>query len=223
MNTLLNRQLPSETFQKEMINFTTKTLKRFEIRRNIDAVIKIINNNLIDKYLNQIFEKKSYIAREILIVERSKIPPDMTSHLIKVIMLISLLGYIRADMNDATLQQKIAAKEIKLGNLYMQKSYYEKLIRQFTTGLSILSEDLVKKCISFHLNFNDDRSVPATSRFAKILFTLGKNYKPHIKIDKGADTYEKSWFQAQKKNYKYFGFDIDMVNELYRISAENYW
>jgi hypothetical protein len=27
----------------------------------------------------------------------------------------------------------------------------------------------------------------------------------------------------QKKNYKYYGFDIKMIEELYRIAAENFW
>ena len=104
-----------------------------------------------------------------------------------------------------------------------QKNYYDKLIRKNLTVTTIFNEDIIQRSIAFHLSFNDDRSVPATSRLAKILFNLGKTYFPKQKRDRGADTYEKSWFQAQKKNYKYFGFDIDMINELYRISAVKYW
>ena len=223
LNVILNRQIPAETFQNEMIKIISKFIKRFEIRNNLEYFIKIIDNNLIEKYLNEVFEKRSYIAREIQIVERLKLSPEFLSGLIKIIILISLLGYLRDDMSDASLLQKTSVKERNFGNIYAEKTFYEKIIRSITKTSSIFNEEIINKIIAFHLNFNDDKSIPATSRFSKIFFILGKNYNPKTKLDKGADTFEKSWFQSQRRNYKFFGFDIDMLNELYRISAENFW
>lgn len=223
LNAMLHRQIPANILQGEIFKFCGNALKQFEVRRHLEGLFNVINNNLIDKYITESFEKKSYIAREITIVERLKLQPDMLPGLIKIIMLVSLIGFVRSDNSNADLNEKMQSKRTSLGSYHTQKAYYERMIKQFTTSMSIFTEDIINRCIGFHLNFEDDKSIHATSRLAKILMFMGKNYKPGQKRDKGADTYEKSWFQGMRKNYKYFGFDIDMLNELYRISAENYW
>lgn len=223
MNVILDRQITNEKYQEEMLQFLKKHTSRFEIRRNLESVLKIIRNGLIDKYLNKAFEDRSYTARELSLNERLKMSPDMTANLTKVVMLVSITGLIRSDLNDASLQQKIKIREMEFGNTFAAKEYYEKLITQFTTNLSTITEDLMQKFVSVHLSFNENKRLPATSRMGRIFSIFGKNYNPKAKADKGADTYEKSWFQAQRMNYKFFGFDPDMVNEFYRISAENYW
>ena len=212
-----------ESIQNELINVLLKVINRIEIRRNLNSVLKLLNNNLIHKYINILFETKGYISREISVVERLKLSPEMIPDLIKVIIFISLLGYLRNDLNDLLLEEKINTKPIKAGNSEMQKAFYMKIFRQLFIKSILADEEILNRSVSFHINFEDDKSIPATSRFAKIFFIFGKNYNPKLKIDRGADAYEKSWFQAQKKNYKYFGFDIDMINELYKISVVKYW
>lgn len=212
-----------EIIQNELIDVLLKVINRIEIRRNLNSALKLLNNNLIYKYINILLETKGYISREINLVERLKLPPEMIPDLIKVIIIISLLGYIRNDINDLSLEEKINTKPIKAGNVEMQKSFYLKIMRQLFTKSILAHEEILNRSVSFHINFEDDKSIYATSRFAKIFFIFGKNYNPKSKLDKGADAYEKSWFQAQKKNYKYFGFDIDMINELYKISVVKYW
>jgi hypothetical protein len=50
-----------------------------------------------------------------------------------------------------------------------------------------------------------------------------KHYKPYTKVDRGAETPDKSWFNIARRNYKYYGFDIKMLDEFYKIAAENNW
>ncbi len=223
LSKITNYQSSIASIQNEIINIIKKIIKRFEIRRNLNSFFKLINNNLIDKYISVIFENKGYISREINIVERLKLSPEMVTELIKMIIIVSLIGNVRNDISDLSLQDKLSSKPLRAGSNEMQKEFYLKLMRQFLTSNTLLNEDLLDKFVLFHLHFDEYKLIPATSRFARILFYLGKNYNPRMKIDKGADAYEKSWFQSQKNNFRYFGFDIDMLNELYRISAEKYW
>ena len=44
-----------------------------------------------------------------------------------------------------------------------------------------------------------------------------------MKIDRGAETSDKSWFNVARRNYKFYGYDLDMLVELHSISAENGW
>jgi hypothetical protein len=224
VNVLLGRQLPPNQFQEQIQMFLGKIMNRIEIRRNLDSVLKIINYDVIDKYMQQIFRIKSYIAFEIRNVEKLKIPEEMIPHYIKIILVISLLSFYRADIDaSSTLTQRLAVNEVKFGTTAMQKDFYKKLVGQFAQDLNVFNQEFLLKSVSSHMNFLDDPQIPATSRLAKIFFNLGRHFKPNMKIDKGAETFEKSWFVAQRRNFKFFGFDIKMLDELYRIAAENYW
>jgi hypothetical protein len=223
LSQLFKMPIKLEILQDELTSVILKYVNRIEIRRNLNSVLKLLNNNLIYKYINALFESRGYITREITVIEKLKLEPEMIPELIKIIIIISLFGYLRNDINDLSIEQQIKTKPIRAGNTDMQKAFYLKLLKQLFIKSTLAHEEIMNRAVSFHINFEDDKSIPATSRFAKIFFLFGKNYNPKTKLDKGADAYEKSWFQAQKKNYKYFGFDIDMINELYKISVVKYW
>ena len=62
-----------------------------------------------------------------------------------------------------------------------------------------------------------------TSRIASIFSMRCKNYKPYNKVDRGAESPDKSWFNIARRNFKFYGFDIKMLDEFYKIAAENNW
>jgi len=223
MNAVLNTQFKEKNYFEDITEILSKAIHRFEIRRNLIAIINIFENNVIDKYMNQAFEKRAYIAREINFVEKLKLPLDMIINLIKTIMLLGLFGFIRSELNNTTFIQKIEAKSLNIIGYQNQKTYFQKAINQYFENANCFTYEIIEKGIYIHLNFTEDKTIPASSRISKIFLIFGKNYKTKVKIDRGADTFEKSWFQAQRKNYKYFGFDIDILDEFYRIAAENYW
>jgi hypothetical protein len=43
------------------------------------------------------------------------------------------------------------------------------------------------------------------------------------KVDRGAESPDKSWFSIAKKNADYYGFDRRMLDELYMIAGDNNW
>jgi hypothetical protein len=42
-------------------------------------------------------------------------------------------------------------------------------------------------------------------------------------VDRGADTPDKSWFSIARRNFKFYGYDVKMIDEFYKIAAENGW
>lgn len=223
VNIILNRNIDQNNFAEQIFKFCLTLLNRFEIRKFFDSVYKIINYNLIDKYIQEIFAKRSYIAFELEKVEKLKFSPELIASYIKFEIIISLASFIREDIDDLPIQQKMNLTDIKFGNSAMQKNHYERIIKQFIPDLTYFPQELILNAMKTHLSFIEDNTIPASCRLAKIFFLFGRNFKPNFKIDKGAENQEKSWFALQKKNYKYYGLDIQMVEELYRISAEDYW
>nr|MDA3851255.1 hypothetical protein [Spirochaetaceae bacterium] len=73
------------------------------------------------------------------------------------------------------------------------------------------------------VSFQESNLLETTSRFAAIFCHRGMSYRQNMKIDRGAEGSDKSWFGISRRNYKFMGFDLDMVVELYNISSENGW
>lgn len=223
MNKLLSRQIDLMNYKNQMLGFLQEVLTRFEVRRGIEPALKMINYSIIDRYMREVFSKRSYIAREVERVEKLKLEHESIADYIKVLMLIGAIGYIRTDLDSAPLQYKMQAGEVKYSNAAGQETHFKNLKKQYSTVLSYFPPDLIDKSFQIYGSFADDNFLPATSRIAKIFYHFGRNYKPNIKIDKGADTFGKSWFNIQRRNYKFYGFDNNILDEFYRISAENYW
>ena len=224
MNKILNRQIDPVKFKTQVMTFLNTLLERFEVRRCMDPIFKTISFGVIDKYMGEVFLKKSYTAREIDRVEKLNLGSNFSTDYIKLLLIFGSLGFIRHDIDAASIQHKIAAAgEIKFANTGIQKSHYKSLVDKYSPMLSLFPKDILDKSLKMHLSFIDDQYLPATSRIAKIFYFYGKNYKPNIKIDKGAETYGKSWFHVQRRNYKFYGFDSNILDELYRIAADNYW
>lgn len=223
MNTLLKRQINVMNFENQLLKIILKLLERFEIRRKFDPILKLINRGIVDAYIKEIFEKRSYTAREIERVEKLKLDPSEIPHYLKVMLLLSSLAYIRTDLDNASIHQKINVGEVKYPNLHSRLNFYKQITNEYTPELNLFPPDYIEKSLKSHMSFAEDEFLPATCRLSKIFYFYGKSFKPNVKVDKGAETFGKSWFQIQRRNYKFYGFDNGILEELYRIAAENYW
>jgi len=47
--------------------------------------------------------------------------------------------------------------------------------------------------------------------------------RPVTRVDRGAVSPDKSWFNISRRNFKFYGFDIKLLDELYKIAGENGW
>ena len=72
-------------------------------------------------------------------------------------------------------------------------------------------------------SFIENNRLEATSRLTNVLCSMSKNYRANVKKDRGADTATKSWINVARKNYKFYGYDIKLLDELYNIASDNGW
>jgi len=61
------------------------------------------------------------------------------------------------------------------------------------------------------------------ARFLHILCSRYQNYRQMEKIDRGAESQDKSWFAAARKNSSHFGYDRRIIEDLYLIAGDNNW
>jgi hypothetical protein len=103
------------------------------------------------------------------------------------------------------------------------KKYMEKLLVSIKQQLPNIPEKAITLAIKSNVWDNQTGIEDSSSRLIYILVKRFQDYRPIEKIDRGAESPDKSWFGIAKKNAEYYGFNKRMLDELYRIAGDNKW
>ena len=214
---LRQQNWPGEKIKIQLKEFLTKMLTRNEARREYSGVLSVLNYHFIDKYLEQVFETKSYIYIELTKVQKLKMSVKEIKNMLKLTLLLRPMMYLFIGTSpDSTNMQENS-------NNVVPPQFADKLLATAKQNLAVLPEEILKSAINSNVSFLDNRFIEATSRISAILASMCKNFRPDIKVDRGAVSPEKSWISIARKNYKFFGYDIKVLDEFYKIAAENNW
>ena len=211
--TILRRQnLNQEKVKEEILNFIKKIISISDGRKDFSGSYNAVSNQIVDKYIESIFNDHSYVHFELIKVQRLKMSKDEIKDMIKISLMLRPAIYV-----FSTSMHKDNSSGI------ITQSFADKVEESLLKVIPSLPEDLVRSAVRSNISFEDHKYLQATSRITSIINSLARSVKSEMKVDRGASTPEKSWFSIARRNYKYFGWDIKMLDELYRYSAENNW
>ncbi len=97
------------------------------------------------------------------------------------------------------------------------------LRRVLSNEIGPVTDPIYRPGIDSFLSAEDHPDIGGVAKMISILVSRAAEYDPHQKVDKGAESPDKSWFNIHRRNAKYFGFDIHFLDEMYRISGEEGW
>ncbi|MDC7222752.1 MAG: hypothetical protein PQJ60_03360 [Spirochaetales bacterium] len=179
-----------------------------------DALIPaltLFESPLFVRYVPQIIQRQKYISFEVRMVQRFKEVPENIVDFLKLTVLLKPVIHTFLENSGDPM------------NGCLSTAYANQIIRQLHGRYPALPETILKGLIYTSVSFEDNRDLPATSRLAAIFTQRAVNWNPAQKIDRGAESSDKSWFNIARKNYRYYGYDMDMLMELYNIAAELGW
>jgi hypothetical protein len=165
--------------------------------------------------MEKIFQRQKYISFELRKVQRLKISSNEISDLVKATLLI------RPAVQFFTPGGQSASSGRNL--ILVSPAFAAKVAKEAGRSLSLMPESVVKAGVNSSLSFQDNPYMESTARLAAVFAHRCRNLKPGMKVDRGAESSDKSWFNVARKNYKFYGFDLDMLVELHGIAAENGW
>ena len=113
--------------------------------------------------------------------------------------------------------------ETELTSGLVKQQFAKKVLSALKTQLSAIPEALLASGLNSNVSWEETNNVEATARLTAIFAMRGKTYRPIVHVDRGADTPDKSWMSIARKNYKVYGLDIKMLDEFYKIAADNGW
>ncbi len=207
-------RIPVEKCQEQLLDALQKGLGRPQMRSSISGSLTALQHDLPDRYMERSFERRQYVHFELMKVQRLKMSKEEVKNMISASLLVRpLIG----------LATSAAPGSDDHVTGLVQSQFAEKAFAGLKTQLKFIPEALLKSGLHASVSFLDNDRIEATSRIAAIFLARGRTYRPEVKVDRGADTPDKSWLRIARKNAKVYGFDVKMLDEFFKIAADNSW
>lgn len=196
-------------------------LKNHDIRKQSQSLWNIFEYDMIGRYICAAYNRKEYLYNEMYKVSRHSFTMKESKGLLQMIALLNLIMYLPIPLDNE--------KTVK-GNFYtpgltnVQQSKYIETIIQFLKGkLKIIPEIVFQYSVYSHGDTSNTKLEYSFSRIAAVLTRRGMDVVRVRKMDKGADAPDKSWFNTVRMNYKLYHFDQKLIEEFYKIAADENW
>ncbi len=208
------QQTDAEMIAEQAVAHVKQMLTKSEARRAFTGALTGLQYGLSDRYVDEVFTRKKYIHFELTKVQRLRLGKDEVRNFVDVNLLLK--PTVNMISSGAQNQQERATGMV-------QNQFAEKVLVSIKKELKLLPEAVLKSAVHASVSFNDNRFIEATARLAAIISARSRHYQPDLKVDRGADSPDKSWLSTARRNYRFYGFDIKMLDEMYKIAAENGW
>ena len=190
-------------------------LQKGAARTAFSGPFTALSANLTDRYIDELFELRQYIHFELTKVQKLKMSKKEIKNMVKASMLLKTAIYLLTVEGAEGNREKSAGM---VGVRFVDKAY-----SILKAQLKLMPDALLKSVLNSNVSFQENKNIEATSRIASIFSFRAQSYKPQVQVDRGANTPDRSWFNVSRRNFKFYGFDIKMLDEFYKIAAENGW
>jgi len=212
VNSLGRSDSSRDHISDQVYEVLVELLKQPAARRALTGPYAAVHFRLAAPYIERIYMRNSYIHFELTKVQRLRMSRDEMTSMVEASLLLKPAVHLASSQSDAETSGGLVPARVAEGAL-----------PQLGTKLSLLPEQAVRSAVNANVSVHEHRFVEATSRLAAILASRGRNYRANVRVDRGADTPDKSWLSIARRNHKFYGFDGKMLEELYSIAAEMGW
>ncbi len=213
VNFIWPQGIPADKARESLYSFVGGLADKGDGRTALTGPFNALVYTLSDKYIDRIFDTRNYVRFELEKVQRLRMGKEELKQLIRVALLLRPSIYL------ITAQTPI--RNMRAGTIASQ--FGEKASQTLQEKLPIIPPVVIRSGVQSNISFVENPKLPATARMTMILSRMARDYRPNMKVDRGASSPEKSWFNVARRNYKFYGYDVKMLDEFYRIAAENGW
>lgn len=220
----INSSIKPDEFKNNFKTFITNIFTDINVRLNFKSIYYIFKTKAIDKYITKAIERKQAVYNELFRIQ--KIPLKKNEEIVNYLKLITLLSigvYFKIPLSNSKPVNIIDFKTLENKIEFVNKLLNYLITNDLSFKKVNIDTQLLKS--SFYSNF-PEQVVSKNDGIARIIYIFlirYKEYNPHIKVDRGAETPDKSWYSIALKNYKFIGANQNILNEFYLIAGDNMW
>ena len=217
--------ISNEQFKREMIEFVNKLISRFNSRKHYGSIMHFIRNNVLQPYIMMAFRNKRYIANglnrfDVISYDTVELALDFiyTALFFLPVFDVTLPIKVIMPQYQGDGSRSVSFREAE-DNSIVRQSFLMKIkeiIKGQFPSISPYFVDIVTK--TFYLA-EENEEVPYSSKMLKLVYTFAINWKK-INKERGAESFDASWLNVARINYKFFAYDLATVEEFYKIAIE---
>ncbi len=212
------RDMTQDIYSTKMTEFLGKMLANRSVRKNAAEALKLIKTTFFERYVHEIYDRRKYLFIELVKVERLSIEPDEYANFMKIMTLLRLAFFYEIPLGQGVVKSVMGADSDAEKNILISK-----IKTIYTSAIPYLPDQLYVPIINHIKVWNGADNVEASARLMTIAVHRAKTIKVGQKVDKGAETPDKSWFSIMNKNAHNYSYDKKMIEELHQIAFENRW
>ncbi len=206
-------RIPEDQCRQQMWELVQRLLQKPEARKGLLGSVTAIANDFVGRYLEKCFDDRQYVHFELTKVQRLRLEIEDLKHMIHATLLLRPAIQLFSESGTGE----------GVESVLVQPQFAATALESMKAQLKIIPPELLRGGLYSNVSFEEDKQIDATARLAAIFSSRGKNYKPIARVDRGANTPDRSWFSITRRNYKYYGFDIKVLDEFYKIASESGW
>ncbi len=211
-------------FREDFKNLFLQLVVSRPYRRFSAGILYGLKSGLIQRYMSYgVYNRRGRIYTELIRVDKLPVstPPALSGYigvllLLRAFMMIKIPITIGANKHFLNYLDTVEVRADRNAYIDTFLNIMKKKVRKFPSGIVRVLED------SFR-DQNEVKNISGTGKVVAVLYERLFDYNPNLKVHRGAETPDKSWFNSARRNYKYYGFDIALLDEFYLIASENEW
>ena len=198
--------------------FIKASLRTKALRDPYSISLTAVSARYFDRYIPLIMGRRKVIYNEIIRRDRLSLEAQYIPEYLGLAAFLRPLFWFRFDSGGKPISLADVAKD--------QRKYIstiEVLKKRLADEVGPLPGDLLRQSLDSCLNPVDHPDVSGASRLIAIMVGRAADFDPMQKVDKGAETADKSWFSINRRTAKFYGYDPHFLEELYHIAGEEGW
>lgn len=192
-----------------------------DVRFYLNATMTMLSMDVLERYLGVSFSKRSPMFFELVRVQKNNLKTEEYVNYLKILLLLRCGAFVKSEILGFS-ESKVCINDfIKVPKTLEQyfKEYASVIARKLPGVHSSVIEMALKTNVPESLTAPED----ASAKFLYIMTQRFQNYQEYKKIERGAETPDKSWFGVMRKNSAFYGFDKRILEDLYMIAGNNNW
>jgi len=218
---LVNAGILTNLNQSDFFSYLTKyteaAMVSKEFRQKLDQVNIVLNEKMIETYVTKAFENKTYTYTELHRIDNHHFNLEILTEYMKLAAIVSASYAIKLNLSghNESVNAFDIGKDLKQLENYIEISKSNRL-----KLFSCIPNTIWTTAGHITLDHYINKEVEPIAKVLRIFIYRAKDHRTNIKIDKGSETPDKSWFSIQMKNAGYLGIDKAILEDLNRLAFE---
>lgn len=181
--------------------------------------LALARSGKIDDYVPEFIGNRKNIYNQVVRAEKLTFETELVSQYIIFCLLFRPFVWYKYTRGNSTKQMSLDSQRTD----YRLFSRAAGELAQELAGEGSLPKSVFATGLESCLNVHEHDEVNGVSRLINIFAHYIVEYNPNQKVERGAETPDKSWFNIHRRSAKYFGFDVRFLDELYQIADARKW